>query len=87
MNHDQVVLAVLPGTLVIPLNKCSFLKNKLLPSVRESISLQIPRYWFFTGSIRRMLNYRVIHHVWDICIFFHAKWGLFPVITYTRARI
>jgi len=44
MTHDYVVLAALPGPPVIPLNQCSFLENKLLSSVRESVRLQTPRH-------------------------------------------
>lgn len=82
------VLAVLLEPPVISLNQCSFLKNKLLPSVREFIRLQAARHQLFlTGSIREMLSCRVTDHVWHICIFFHAKWGLCLVITYTTVRI
>lgn len=85
MTHDYVVLAVLLGPPVIPLNQCSFLKNGLLLSVRESIKLQAPRYeLFLTGNIRKQLSHRVIYHVWHICVFFHEKGSLCSVITYTQ---
>lgn len=83
MTHDYVVLAVLLGPPVIPLNQCSFLKNGLLLSVRESIKLQAPRYkLFLIGNIRKKLSHRVIYQVWHICVFFHEKGSLCFVIIY-----